>query len=278
MNKLYNIIKEEFRKFICEYYDDGDYFELEDNLKLEIFQDFLDRNNANFTKHAPWNVIPFARLKKIWEDFMRYGHVRDTRGLEMIEEIMITNTTKVGIFTALAGHTQWGDEEAFEENIGYWVDRQLECIYEKPVDKNQLKIPFDNPKQGFEKPEDTNKCTTTVHPFVKQFIEDKYYGELPQQSEFREDLYEEMRNRIYDYYMEDSEHKLGGFISDYGLEPLLKLLNQLLKTNSAEEKIPIIDRMLNIVHQRSDIASWFVEGGSSALSQLSGSPSEVSVQ
>jgi hypothetical protein len=33
--------------------------------------------------------------------------------------------------------------------------------------------------------------------------------------------------------------------------------------------------MLNVVHQRSDIADWFVEGGSSALSQLSSSPTQV---
>ena len=35
------------------------------------------------------------------------------------------------------------------------------------------------------------------------------------------------------------------------------------------------DRMLNVVHQRSDIAEWFVEGGSRALAQLSGSPAEA---
>jgi hypothetical protein len=28
--------------------------------------------------------------------------------------------------------------------------------------------------------------------------------------------------------------------------------------------------MLNVLHQRSDIANWFVEGGSHALAQLSG--------
>ena len=28
--------------------------------------------------------------------------------------------------------------------------------------------------------------------------------------------------------------------------------------------------MLNVAHQRSDLASWFVQGGSQALSQLSG--------
>lgn len=59
-------------------------------------------------------------------------------------------------------------------------------------------------------------------------------------------------------------------LSDYGLKPLHKLLVQLRKEFDPSKKLPILDKMLNVVHQRSDIASWFVEGGSSALSQLSG--------
>jgi hypothetical protein len=59
-------------------------------------------------------------------------------------------------------------------------------------------------------------------------------------------------------------------ISDYGLKPLHKLLVQLRKEFDPSKKLPILDKMLNVVHARSDIASWFVEGGSTALSQLSG--------
>ena len=256
--------------------EDIDYsqFERENELKMEIFNDFLYHNTPNFTKHAPWTVIPFLRLKKIWEDFMTYGSVRDTRGIEMIEEIMINNTSKVSIFTNLAGHTQWGDEEAFDENIGYWVDEQLNCVYDKPFDKNQLEIPFKNPKKGYQEPEDNSPCQTTVHPFVKTFIDDKY-DELPNREQLRETLYEEMTGRFFDYYMNDPEGKMGGFISDYGLKPLEELLVQLLRASTPEEKLLIIDRMLNVVHQRSDIAEWFVEGGSDALSQLSGNPSEA---
>ena len=59
-------------------------------------------------------------------------------------------------------------------------------------------------------------------------------------------------------------------MSDYGLEPLINLLYKLKTSKTPEEKLLTIDRMLNVVHQRSDLASWFVEGGSKALSQLSG--------
>jgi hypothetical protein len=91
-------------------------------------------------------------------------------------------------------------------------------------------------------------------------------------------LYDLMSGRFFDYYMNDPEGRMGGFISDYGLKPLEELLVQLLKATSPEEKLLLIDRMLNVVHQRSDIADWFVEGGSHALAQLSGSPTQVEQQ
>ncbi len=281
MKSLRRIIKEEFVKLLKEINygsnDDIDYnqFDREDEIKRELFSDFLYYNTPDFTKHVPWTVIPFPRLKKVWEDYMNYGSVRDTKGLEIIEELMIDNTSKVSIFTNLAGHTQWGDEEAFEENIGYWVNEQLNCVYNKPFDKNQLEIPFKNPKRGYQKPKNISPCQTTIHPFVKTFIEDKYDDELPNREKFYELLYNDMKDKFFDYYMDDPEGKWGGFISDYGLQPLEDLLVQLLHAGSPEEKLLIIDQMLNVVHQRSDIAEWFVEGGSRALSQLSASPSEV---
>ena len=47
-------------------------------------------------------------------------------------------------------------------------------------------------------------------------------------------------------------------------------MKQLRKAKTPEEKIVIIDQILNVAHQRSDLASWFIEGGSYSLSKLSG--------
>jgi hypothetical protein len=289
VNKLYKIIKEEVIKFLREYDNDTDWSyyereeEREEEIKLEIMEDFLYKNNPNFTKHVPWTVVPFPRLKKIWEDYMYKGFVRDTRGLEMIEEIMVDNTRRVNIFTALAGHTQWGDQETLDENIGYWVKEQINCLLPLTgkVNTNQLEIPFNNPKQGHVKKEpvpDPEPCKVQIHPFAQKIYNEEYDEDTMSRENFCELLYEKMTARFFDYYMWDSEGIKGGFISDYGLEPLIKLVRQLHATTSPEEKLVLIDQMLNVVHQRSDIANWFVEGGSRALAQLSGSPSEVKQQ
>ncbi len=279
MKQLYRIIKEECVKFLSETYDDDDiaysYFEKKDVIKDDLLNDFLYHNNADFTKHVPWRVIPYPRLKKIWEDYMRYGFVRDEQGLDMIVNLMINNTIKVGVFTELAEHTNSGPDDDYEEYFGKFIDDQLICIFEKPIDKNQLKIPFDDPKKGYEKSIETSKCNTTIHPYVKEFVEEKYNPDNMDLSDIRGILMDELTGKFFDYYMSDPEGKMGGFVSDYGLRPLEELLNELLRAKEDSEKIMLVDRMLNVVHQRSDIANWFVEGGSRALEQLSGNPSEV---
>ena len=57
-------------------------------------------------------------------------------------------------------------------------------------------------------------------------------------------------------------------ISDYALRPLMEDSLQLMTANSPEQKLLIIDRMLNRIHARSDIAGLYVEGGTSTLNAL----------
>lgn len=134
---------------------------------------------------------------------MTYGVVRDTRGLETIEEIITENILKLYVNTELAGHTQVNPDDDFEE-----------------------------------------------YDYTEQDKED-----------------------FWDYIKEISDY---GFSDFGGRRPgLTTLLGHLRKARTPEEKVPIIDQILNVVHQRSDLAALFVEGGSAALSQLSGSPSEV---
>lgn len=59
-------------------------------------------------------------------------------------------------------------------------------------------------------------------------------------------------------------------ISDYGLKPLWKHAEKMMNEKNPDNLLPIIDEFLQVVHMRGDLASWFVEGGSNALSDLSG--------
>jgi hypothetical protein len=59
-------------------------------------------------------------------------------------------------------------------------------------------------------------------------------------------------------------------ISDYALKDLTEAAVALRAAQTAEEKLQLIDLVLNIVHPRSDLSRWFVDGGKRALTQLYG--------
>lgn len=59
-------------------------------------------------------------------------------------------------------------------------------------------------------------------------------------------------------------------ISDYGLEPLEKIVSQLLQTTDPNRILILINQALDISHQRSDLSELFIEGGQASLNKISG--------
>ena len=204
MKSLQRIIKEEVSRYLKESDEDIDWdlYEIMDDVKQNILTGFFSDRKKGI-KNQPWQLVPFARLKKIWEDYMNYGYVRDIKGLEMIDDIIQDNIIKLYINTELVGHSTVNPQDDFDE-YGY-KEEDMEDFY--------------------------------------NYI-DKYT----------------------DYGFNDFGGKRLG---------LTTLLVQLRRAKTPEEKLLITDQILNVVHWTSDLAAWFVEGGSSALSQLSASPSEV---
>lgn len=80
---------------------------------------------------------------------------------------------------------------------------------------------------------------------------------------------------VYDYpeldddeTMEKMVDWIDNNISDYGLKPLCGYVEELYNTQDAAEKVVILDKMLQITHQRNDLAKHFIEGGSQSLTEL----------
>jgi len=174
-------------------------FDQEQQAVRDVLEEFKSRQP---NEKQPWPVIPFGRVKKIWEDYMRMGFVRDEKGIDQIAQKMIQNVHRLSANTYLAGHTQSDPQENFDEY----------------------------------------------------------------------NMNEEDQEKFYEYMIDERGQYI---ISDYGLPKLEKLATQLEHTYNAEEKLQLIDRMFNIVHQRSDLPAFFIEGGSDSLDKLFGRPSEV---
>jgi hypothetical protein len=72
---------------------------------------------------------------------------------------------------------------------------------------------------------------------------------------------------VFDYLYDEKSKQMR--ISDYGSPKLEKLAKDLYLSTDYNAKVRIIDQILNVVHQRSDLAELFVEGGSSILEDIS---------
>lgn len=59
-------------------------------------------------------------------------------------------------------------------------------------------------------------------------------------------------------------------LSDYALDKLHPIIVKIINANTAEEKLLKCDQLLNVIHMRSDLSSWFVEGGKRSLDDLAG--------
>ena len=285
---LFNIIQEEYYNFLKEYMKDDevdwDLYEKRDEIKNNIFSDFLFNNNPDYTKHIPWRLIQYPMLKKVWEDHMRFGFLRSTKPLDTIENIMITNTLKIDMLTELAGHSSIDPEEDFDQWFKPLIDEYIQWKLQQknPPNRDQLEIDYEKGGGTGKQPEDRTINPTPQEMKVFNFLDNNlqdYWERLEEDQINLEDIKDNaddlLKERFYDYYIEDPNSNKA-YISDYGLEPLVNLVTILrnLPEDNIGERIITLDKMLNVAHQRSDLASWFVKGGSEALSDLSASPSE----
>lgn len=93
------------------------------------------------------------------------------------------------------------------------------------------------------------------------------------------------RNEFEDITEEEAEELIDGFedfaiaengqwrISDKS-NKILDFALEIIDTIDSNKKLVAVDKLLNLIHARTDLAASFVEGGRNTLSQLSASPSD----
>lgn len=72
----------------------------------------------------------------------------------------------------------------------------------------------------------------------------------------------------YDDYITPKWSNGHWLISDFAIEPLHRLAKELLNTSDVNAILVIINKIMNIAHQRSDIAELFIKGGSDSLTEI----------
>jgi len=274
MKSIPQIINEEVISFLRETNGNvNDYYEGFDRIKAEITDDFLYNNNNEMSKKISWRVIPYPRVKKIWGDYIKYGFVRDVKGLDAIERIVIRNVLLIHVFTNFSGHEGNNFDNYFEEHVKTFVKNQINCYFQKPVDPNQMQIDFKT--GGSKRPTPHEPCT--VIPYVNKFIESESPSLVQISSPtnkpnpdnidinvLEDSLYDEIMEHFFWDYMSS------GDITDYGLNGLRTNAIKLYRENNSENKLQLIDKIFNVVHQSSDLSALFIEGGVNSFNDLSG--------
>jgi len=87
------------------------------------------------------------------------------------------------------------------------------------------------------------------------------------------DAMEYIENNDYDKILDNILPRFSNghdLISDYGLEPLRKIVTELIESNDHNKNIVLINKALDVSHQRSDLSELFIEGGEASLNRISG--------
>jgi hypothetical protein len=60
----------------------------------------------------------------------------------------------------------------------------------------------------------------------------------------------------------------GAFLSDYGPNRLHKFIPRIADEENPRDRLMAIDQALNVIHQRSDLAEFFIAGGTKTLTDI----------
>jgi len=85
--------------------------------------------------------------------------------------------------------------------------------------------------------------------------------------------WEYMEEKGYDVVLDEFMPKFSNghdLISDFGLQPLQNVVRSLFETQDPNQILVLINKALDISHQRSDLSEIFIEGGESSLNRISG--------
>lgn len=205
-------------------------YEMRDDVQNKLFQEFLFENNPTFTKEVKWYYLNENLIRSIWEYYIKFKEVRNEKGMDLIERIMTINVLKISILSYLEGRSPANPDGDFDEAFDYYID------------------------EYFENGTSYNENLTA---FMQSLIEENLSEE-----ENKLAIKNQLKENFWWYFD-------GGHVSDYGTRPLEILLDELHKKTTNEEKLVVIDKMLNVIHQTSDLADNFIRGGSSALTRIS---------
>lgn len=279
---------------------------LEDYGANYVFNEFLSSPNGKQSWGVLINPNMYAKALREFTQYGRLVNFPPKYVYQWVGIIM-KNTAILKANTDIAGHSQWFPYEEFEDFINSYFknnraieinggDVKIELSPEDVVKLCQEDFSTLN--------EAVDKYGQTYFPWVSQDDADRMVAR--QDLEKEKAKFAQMYGDIGEYIADFNEnHKYGGEIevdystnklywvvdcltfleligfyewmqmpdgsdafSDFGIEPLEKILSEYDENLPPEKVLVIVNKALDVYHQRGDMASIFVTGGSSALNRI----------
>jgi hypothetical protein len=243
---IVNLINNEIIRFINEDMDVDDWYDIKNNLSIEIFQ------MINNKEHVKFDLIPKLQYQRALQEFVKYGGFMRFPTSKIIEwkDLILENIAKLEVLTSIGGHAQWFPCEEFLD--------VFDITSEYTTGQMDL---FTNQEQVYVKKGEFSQWMTMKY---KETGDKRYTGGCSYDVAY--EFLDEVKN-MDDYLPLFSNGQW--VLSDYGLKPLYEIGQEMVATSSPEELIVLINRALDVTHQRSDLAELFIEGGSASLSAIS---------
>ena len=247
-------MKNKLRKHIRKILIESFLKEYEENLERMIFDMPYEILTAiKNQKKIKFDLMPKLPYRRALQEFTKYGQfVRfPEKYILKWKDLLLENIAKLNGLTEIHGHS-----------ISFPYD-EFHDIFDEPTylgTSSQLNIFQDTPEEIYEEGEFTK--------WRKKRYSETGNEDYKKANDFHT-IYEFLDT---EYNIDDVTPQFSNdhhVLSDYATEPLLKLGVELEKQTSPEEIIVTINKILDVVHQRSDIAEIFIEGGSEALYDIS---------
>ena len=279
---------------------------LEDYDANYVFNEFLSNHNEKQSWGVLINPNMYAKALREFTQYGRLVKF-PPRYVYQWMGIIMKNTAILKANTDIAGHSQWFPYDEFENFINSYFKNNREIGINGDDVKIELS-PEDVIKLCEEDfstlNEAVDKYGQTYFPWISQSDADRMAAR--QDLERKKAKFSQIYGNIEEYVAEfnkKSNYKgkieidynttklfwlvghlnffdLIGFydwmqmpdgsgaFSDFGIAPLEKILSEYNENLSPEKVLVIVNKALDVYHQRGDMASIFVTGGSSALSRI----------
>lgn len=266
-----------------------------------VFSEFMQNPHGRQSWGTLINPNMYAKALR---EFTQYGQLVKfpSKYIYQWMGIIMKNTAILCANTELAGHTSnfpfYEMEEIIKDYFG--KDRDIEFIGTETIKIEitpQEMMSLLNDKNPLIQESVVDKYGQTYFPWMTQDDVNRQvakadaerfkekYGEIIErynsENRFKQIEVNEHNGKIYwvmEYLVFFDEIGIYDWMlmpdgseawSDFGIRPLMEILSEYDGDSTPEETLVLVNRALDVYHQRGDMASIFIQGGRKSLSQIS---------